>query len=73
MFDRVETLAQSQACWMDTQETPATKDADTAAPQRALIDICALAMPKAFQTQEEMVLLLTDICPPLLPNNKEYT
>ena len=51
----VETLAQSPASRMDTRETPANKAADTAVPWRVPGDICALAMPKTFCPQEEMV------------------
>ena len=47
---------------METRETPATKAAEAAAPQREPGDICALAKPRTFLTQEEMVLAQTSPC-----------
>ena len=46
---------------MDTRETPATKDAEAAAPWREPGDICALAAGRTFLTQEEMVLAQTGL------------
>ena len=43
MSNQLETLAQSPTCRMDTRETPSTKAAEAAAPQREPGDICALA------------------------------
>ena len=66
----MKTLTQSPAYGMDTRETPATKNAEAAASQRVLGDICAFLIPKTFLTQEEMVLLHTGVCWLLLPKTK---
>ena len=48
----VETLVQSPTCRMVTRETPTTKAAEAATPWREPRDICALATPGTFLTQE---------------------
>ena len=69
----IETLVQSPACRMVTRETPAAKAAEAASPQREARDICALAIPRTFLTQEEMVLVQTGQCCLLLLNKREVT
>ena len=58
---------------MVTRETPAAKAAEAATPQREPRDICALATPRTFLTQEEMVLAQTGRCYLLLPKKREVT
>ena len=58
---------------MVTRETPAAKAAEAATPQREPGDICALAIPRTFLTQEEMVLAQTGRCSLLLPKKREVT
>ena len=55
---------------MVTRETPAAKAAEAATPQREPGDICALATPRTFLTQEEMVLAQTGRCCLVLPKKK---
>ena len=54
---------------MDTRETPATKAAKAAAPQRNMY----LATQRTFLTQEEMFLAQTGLCCLLLPKKREVT
>ena len=56
---------------MVTRETPAAKAAEAATPWREPRDICALATPRTFHTQEEMVLAQTGRCCLLLPKKKK--
>ena len=58
---------------MVTRETPAAKAAEAATPRREPRDICALATPRTFLTQEEMVLAQTGQCCLLLPKKREVT
>ena len=52
---------------MDTQETPAAKTADIAAPLTETGDICVLTIQRTFLTQEQMVLAQTGLHCLLLP------
>ena len=72
MSSQCTTLAKSPACRMDIRETPATKAAEAAAPQREPTDICALASQRTFLTQEEMVLQQTGLCCLLLPKKSSH-
>ena len=54
---------------MVTRETPAAKAAEAATPWREPGDICALATPRTFLTQEEMVLAQTGCL--LLPQKEK--
>ena len=58
---------------MVTRDTPATKAAEAATPWREPRDICALATPRTFLTQEEMVLAQTGRYCLLLPKKREVT
>ena len=69
----VETLVQSPACKMNTRETPATKAADAAGPQRVYKDLCALTILKTPLSQEEIILEQSGMCYPLWPGNREDT
>ena len=58
---------------MVTRETPATKAAEAAIPQREPGDICTLATQRIFLNQEEMVLAQTGQCCLLSPKKREVT
>ena len=58
---------------MVTREIPAAKAAEAATPQKEPRDICALATPRTFHTQEEMVLAQTGQCCLLLPKKRVVT